>query len=43
MGWLVVHLSWGGAAVVELTLLPIIGIIAMLMVNSSQLIVPKKA
>jgi hypothetical protein len=45
MGWLVVHLSWGGAALVELTLLPIIGVVAMLLVNPSQLIVakPKKA
>jgi MFS family permease len=45
MGWLVVHLSWGGAALVELTLLPVAGIIAMLLVNPGQLIVvkPKKA
>ena len=43
MGWLVVHLSWGRSPLVELTLLPIIGVVAMLLVNPSQLIVAKKA
>jgi len=38
MGWLVTKLGWGGAALVELTLFPVIGIIAMGLVNPRQLI-----
>jgi len=38
MGWLVTRLGWGRAAVVELTLFPVIGIIAMGLVNPKQLI-----
>jgi MFS family permease len=44
MGSMVGPLGWGGAAFVELTLFPIIGIIAMLLINTKQLImVAKKA
>jgi MFS family permease len=38
MGSMVPALGWGGAAFVELTLFPIIGIIAMLLINTKQLI-----
>lgn len=38
MGALVGALGWGPAAVVQLTLLPVIGIVAMLLVNPKQLI-----
>jgi hypothetical protein len=38
MGALVGGLGWGTAALVELTLFPVIGIIAMVMVNPKQLI-----
>lgn len=38
MGALVGGFGWGMAAVIELTLFPVIGIIAMAMVNSKQLI-----
>ena len=41
MGWLVTKLGWGRAAVVELTLFPVIGIIAMAVVNPNQLIAVK--
>jgi MFS family permease len=43
MAALVGRLGWGGAALIELTLFPIIGIIAMVLVNPKQLIVVKKA
>jgi MFS family permease len=45
MAWLVVHLGWGRAALVQLTLLQFVGIIAMLLVDPSKLIAvkPKKA
>jgi MFS family permease len=43
MAALVGNFGWGGAALIELTLLPIIGIIAMAFVNPNQLITPKKA
>lgn len=38
MGWLVTKAGWGGAALVELTLFPVIGIVAMILVNPDQLI-----
>jgi MFS family permease len=38
MGWLVQTFGWGGAALIELTLLPVIGIIAMALVDPKQLI-----
>ena len=38
MGWLVTKMGWGGAALVELTLFPVIGIAAMMLVNPDQLI-----
>jgi MFS family permease len=38
MGALVVALGWSGAALVELTLFPIVGIIAMVLVDPKQLI-----
>jgi MFS family permease len=38
MGWLVGIFGWGTAALIELTLFPVIGIVAMLMVNPKQLI-----
>jgi len=41
MGWLVTKLGWGRAAVVELTLFPVIGIIAMALVNPNRLIAVK--
>jgi len=41
MGWLVTKLGWGGAAVVELTLFPVIGIIAMALIKPNQLIAVK--
>ena len=37
-GTLVGAFGWGGAALIELTLFPIIGVIAMVMVNPKQLI-----
>jgi hypothetical protein len=43
MAALVGRFGWGGAAFVELTLLPIIGIIAMVFVNPNQMMAPKKA
>ena len=44
MGWLVDAFGWGTAALIELTLFPVIAIVAMLMVNPTQLIpVAKKA
>ncbi len=44
MGWLVQNFGWGGAALIELTLFPVIGIIAMVLVDPRQLIpVAKKA
>ncbi|HEY1475504.1 MAG TPA: MFS transporter [Pseudolabrys sp.] len=44
MGILVGQFGWGGAALIELTLFPVIGIIAMVLVNPKQLIqVAKKA
>jgi MFS family permease len=42
MGALVGAFGWGRAALIELTLLPIIGIIAMVMVNPKQLIAVAK-
>jgi MFS family permease len=43
-GTLVGAFGWGGAALIELTLFPIIGVIAMVMVNPTQLIaVARKA
>jgi hypothetical protein len=42
-GALVSALGWGGAALVELSLLPIIGIIAMALVDPRQLIEAKRA
>ncbi len=41
MGFLVTKLGWGRAALIELTLLPIIGIIAMMLVKPEQLIAVK--
>ncbi len=38
MGFLVTKVGWGHAALIELTLFPIIGIIAMMLVNPKQLI-----
>jgi MFS family permease len=38
MGVLVGALGWGNAALIELTLFPIVGIVAVLMVNPTQLI-----
>ena len=38
MGWLVGIFGWGTAALIELTLFPVIAIVAMLMVNPKQLI-----
>jgi MFS family permease len=38
MGFLVTRVGWGHAALIELTLFPIIGIIAMALVNPKQLI-----
>jgi hypothetical protein len=44
MGALVGGFGWGTAALIELTLFPIVGIIAMVMVDPKQLIpVAKKA
>jgi MFS family permease len=44
MGWLVGQFGWSTAALIELTAFPVIGIIAMAMVNPRQLIpVAKKA
>ena len=42
MGSMVGPLGWGGAALVELTLFPVIGIIAMLLIDTKQLIMVKK-
>lgn len=41
MGWLVTKLNWGGAALVELTLFPVVGILAMVLIKSEQLIAVK--
>ncbi len=38
MGWLVTKVGWGKAALVELTLFPVIGIVAMILVKPDQLI-----
>lgn len=38
MGWLVQNFGWGGAALIELTLFPVIGIIAMVLIDPKQLI-----
>lgn len=44
MGWLVQMFGWGGAALIELTLFPVIGIVAMALVDPKQLIpVAKKS
>jgi predicted MFS family arabinose efflux permease len=44
MGWLVQNFGWGNAALIELTLFPVIGIVAMMLVDPKQLIqVAKKA
>ena len=45
MGALVGSFGWGTAAIIQLTLLPVIGIIAMALVNPSKMIIakPKKA
>lgn len=43
LGVLVDAFGWGGAALIELTLLPIIGIIAMALVDPAQLIVVRKS
>ncbi len=42
MGALVGKFGWGNAALIELTLFPVIGIIAMLLINPNQLIVVRK-
>ena len=42
MGAFVGRFGWGTAAMIQLTLLPVIGIIAMALVDPSKLIVPKK-
>jgi len=39
---LVGNFGWGTAALIELTLLPVIAIVAMLLVNTKQLIPVKK-
>jgi len=41
MGALVGKFGWGNAALIELTLFPVIGTIAMLLVNPKQLIAVK--
>ena len=45
MGALVGSFGWGTAAIIQLTLLPVIGIIAMALVDPSKMIIakPKKA
>jgi MFS family permease len=43
MGALVGKFGWGNAALIELTLFPVIGIIAMLLINPSQLIAVRKS
>jgi MFS family permease len=43
MGALVGNFGWGTAALIELTLFPMVGIVAMIMVNSKQLIPVKKS
>jgi hypothetical protein len=42
LGVLVGAFGWGGAALIELTLFPIIGIVAMAMVDPRQLIAVTK-
>jgi MFS family permease len=41
MGWLVMKLNWGAAAIVELTILPVIGIVAMVLIKPEQLVAVK--
>jgi hypothetical protein len=41
MGALVGRFGWGTAAIIQLTLVPVIGIIAMTLVNPKQLIIAK--
>ena len=43
MGALVGRFGWGTAAIIQLALLPVIGIIAMALIDPNKLIVPKKA
>jgi predicted MFS family arabinose efflux permease len=43
LGALVGQFGWGGAALIELTLFPIVGIIAMALVNPAQLIAVRKS
>jgi uncharacterized membrane protein YdcZ (DUF606 family) len=44
MGALIGRFGWGGAALIELSLFPVVGIIAMLLMNPNQLIhLAKKA
>lgn len=40
---LVGSVGWGGAGLVQLTLIPIIGIVAMAFLNEKQVLVPRKA
>jgi len=42
LGLLVGAFGWGGAALIELTLLPIVGIIAMMLVDPARLLVVRK-
>ncbi len=43
MGALVGRFGWGTAAIIQLTMMPVIGIVAMALIDPNKLIVPKKS